>query len=962
MMILLALAVKVVVAIVLAVVAELLTRRARRRYLGYAIWLSILLFLLIPPTITVYLFDGEQKAIGQTVTATVPIAEYAMNEVEPGHLFADRVSSDSPLSLPNGESQVVTEHAAELDREQNAAVSDSSLERTGQSNDTLSATASLWPAVAQPAFWVLLAAWVLGGLVLLIRRLQALNSISRLLAVAEPASPEMQQRYKQIASEIGVQSAPELVIANGKFSPMLWHSVLKKSRIILPSEVLETLSNAAVDLIYRHELIHFKRKDGLRRWVELLATIVWWWFPIAFLAQRRLRYLEETLTDAETVQSNPSSARIYARTLLDMEEFVSSGSATGMQLVPTFNGEHPLKSRVEAIVNGTLPRQTRTGRAIQMLVVTLVLPLGILTAGTSSSDEPLETNGMASLPLHNDLKVAWKAEISSPSFGGAAVADIDDDGRLEIAFGTYFGDNSVRVLNSEDGSEYWRYDAGHACLDASLRFADLDKNGALELVVPISNKGSVLSFDAKSGDELWNYSTSPKECTDSPPAIVDFDNDGQLEVVYGTFHGKMHVLSGQGKRKQLFHPAEDAIQTGPLAIDVNSDKTLDLICGTFKGDNTLYAVDGKNGKTLWQFKVPGEHIGMYHGPSVGDINQDGNLDLVFGAYNGRVYCLNASNGNKQWEFDSKDSYIMSPTVLADLDGDGNSEVVVSSEFTTVLDCDGNQLWSKRCAEPNDAATRGASIADLSGDGKLDIASLSGRGLFQAFDGMTGKLVYRFDAAETTDKPLTFSSHGVAIADFTGDSKLDVFFVVGATRPQKHGLAICLTGFEGSGQGWYMLRHDVQNTGNLATKLDEQLLARIENPDFNKNPIMRPARKPRIKKVAATNNNTRQLPPQSQHKLFEMAKERKIPQSIVEEALKFPADFAKHGEQGFCAVCLLIETGNHKGTYCHPLLEATWYEEGEKELLELAKRENLPNYGTWSALSCLGYSDSPEIRQ
>ncbi|MEN8152200.1 MAG: FG-GAP-like repeat-containing protein, partial [Planctomycetota bacterium] len=140
-------------------------------------------------------------------------------------------------------------------------------------------------------------------------------------------------------------------------------------------------------------------------------------------------------------------------------------------------------------------------------------------------------------------EVAWTTPLDAPSFGSAAVADIDDDGRLEVAFGTYFGDDSVRVLNGEDGSEYWRFHAGRACLDASCRFADLDGDGHLELVVPVSNKGWVLAFDAKSGDELWRYTTSPTECTDSPPAILDLDGngdgDGKLEVVYGTFKGNL---------------------------------------------------------------------------------------------------------------------------------------------------------------------------------------------------------------------------------------------------------------------------------------------------------------------------------------------------------------------------------------------------------------------------------------
>jgi len=579
---------------------------------------------------------------------------------------------------------------------------------------------------------------------------------------------------------------------------------------------------------------------------------------------------------------------------------------------------------------------------------------------------------VAQKPVRPRPKVAWTQPISSPSFGAAAVADIDDDGRLEVAFGTYFGDNSVRVLNGEDGSEYWRYNAGNACLDASLRFVDLDKDGKLELVVPVSNKGWVLAFDAKSGDELWRYGTHPIECTDTPPAILDADGDGELEVVYGTFKGRLHVIAGKtGAKKRVYDVVSHYVQTGPIVHDLNGDGTKDYVCATFKGDNRVYAVDGKSGQELWHFDVPGKHMGMYHGCSIGNVTGDQDPELVIAAYDGKVYCLRAKDGQELWAAQPVDRYFMSPTVLVDVNLDGKLEVVVVSERATVIRGDGKILWSKPATTGGgDSVTRGASIADLDGDRKPDIATLSGMGMFRVFRARDGKLLYEFDAAKLAGQPIRSSSHGVTIADLTGDGKLDVFFVVGATRPKKHGLAVCLTGFRGSGRGWYMLRHDPANTGNTGTSLDKTLLGRIENLTPAAKAVMRPARAPRHKVSSNPPPTGRRRPSKlNREQLLELAAKRGIPDKVMEAAVAanvYPPNkqlvdaLGEHGKHSFEATCLLIETG-HAHTQTVQLLRATYRAGDEKRLRALVDGPDLPNYGKWTALRGLGLADTKETR-
>ncbi len=136
-------------------------------------------------------------------------------------------------------------------------------------------------------------------------------------------------------------------------------------------------------------------------------------------------------------------------------------------------------------------------------------------------------------------EIRWWTDLDAPSFGSAAVADLDGDGKPEIVFGTYFNDEKIHCLNSEDGSQLWEYPTG-SCNDASPVIIDIDDDQELEVIVPGSSSQTVYCLDGATGALEW--ATNEGHCIDSPPAVADLDADGDLEIVNGTFNGYVFCL------------------------------------------------------------------------------------------------------------------------------------------------------------------------------------------------------------------------------------------------------------------------------------------------------------------------------------------------------------------------------------------------------------------------------------
>jgi outer membrane protein assembly factor BamB len=262
----------------------------------------------------------------------------------------------------------------------------------------------------------------------------------------------------------------------------------------------------------------------------------------------------------------------------------------------------------------------------------------VISGGDSTPGLPVDWRGGMVRAVTGTGRVVWTFHTNDIVVSSPSVGDIDGDGRQDVVFGVgdyYHGSDatSVFALDAQTGRLKWRR-ATDGVTAGSPALADIDGDGNLDVAIGTFNSnpqragdiplpvqgGSVYALDGRTGRDLPGFPQASRGGMVLGSVVTaDIDGDGAQDPIVPT--GAMISAFSGRSGALLFKVAEGAsvaFQNSPAVGDVDGDGRLDMVAVGTRTDGTGMAYrwalppSAKLGPLGWaQFRKDPRHTGAW---------------------------------------------------------------------------------------------------------------------------------------------------------------------------------------------------------------------------------------------------------------------------------------------------------------------------------------------------------------
>lgn len=271
-----------------------------------------------------------------------------------------------------------------------------------------------------PAF-TLFAAWA--AVVLCLSAIQMTRSVRRRIrirAAMEPPSAELATRIDALRAEIGLRRAVRVsIVRNDAIEGPAIQGWLRPS-VLLPSSLVRSWHREELEPVLIHELIHLKRKDPMVRSLMNLLQIVYFFHPVVWWVNRRLREECEHACDDAVVYRRLGKKRMYIKALLRLVE--ERPALVSRPELSMSTARRPLARRLRRMLE---PRYRPRRNVGVFASATLILGIGLGVALSTEARAP----AIAQMEEPEEIRgrMVWLG-----AFFVESVDQVDDAERVEI--------------------------------------------------------------------------------------------------------------------------------------------------------------------------------------------------------------------------------------------------------------------------------------------------------------------------------------------------------------------------------------------------------------------------------------------------------------------------------------------------------------------------------------------------